>query len=440
MPIHCRSFIAPILFAAVLLLSAIFPAKAPALVGESNGTFGLDGSIRLIGVWFHNYDFDPYFMSKDTDEYLQCILRLTAMGRPSDRLKYEVHLVSAVDYRSTGGELSSVGFGASSGEKTRYRSWDTTYEYIDEKYTSGTAWMDRFNIKLHLDAFDLTIGRQAITFGKAYFWNPLDVYLPFDPAQFDRDYKPGVDAVRLDVPLGDFSGLTFTYVLGREVYFGQYVKSEPSLDTSWYGSSVLARYYTNISGWDLALQGGKIYGGYQLGFGLVGEIATIQVRAEAAQFWARDSRQLPWPYTIDLYENQFSGVIGLGRRFENSLDLEFEFLYNDGGEDNNLGIGLVRQQAGAVLHAGRYLAGLTATYEFTPLIVGRMAFIHSFTDSSSQIQPSVTWSVGDNSELLLAATVNIGDRPTYDPFRGIQVHSEFGNYPDYLFAEFKYYF
>ena len=425
---------------AALLLSLLIPSAATALVGDSNGPFGLDGSIRLIGVWFRNYNFTPYFQNQDTDEYLQGILRLTAAGRPTDRWNYEVHLVSALDYRSTGGEISTAGFGANGGAKTRYRAWDTTYEYIDEKYTSGTAWLDRFNVQLHFDAFDLTLGRQAITFGKAYFWNPLDVYLPFDPAQFDRDYKPGVDAVRLDIPLGDFSGLTFTYVMGREVYFGQYVVSEPSMDTSWYGSSVLARYYTNFHDWDIALQGGKIYGGYQLGFGLVGEVATIQVRAEAAQFWARDSRQLPWPFSKDLYESQFTGVIGLGRRFESSLDLEFEFLYNDGGEDNDLAIGLIRQQAGAVLHVGRYLAGFTASYEFTPLIVGRMAAIHSFSDSSTQLQPSVTWSLGDNTDLLLAATVNLGDRPTIDPLRGVQIHSEFGNYPDYLFAELKFYF
>ena len=42
----------------------------------------------------------------------------------------------------------------------------------------------------------LTIGRQAVSFGKAHFWNPLDVFLAFDPFQFDRDYKPGVDAQR----------------------------------------------------------------------------------------------------------------------------------------------------------------------------------------------------------------------------------------------------
>lgn len=31
------------------------------------------------------------------------------------------------------------------------------------------------------------------------------MFLAFDPAQFDRDYKPGVDAVRVDVPLGRFA-------------------------------------------------------------------------------------------------------------------------------------------------------------------------------------------------------------------------------------------
>ena len=62
---------------------------------------------------------------------------------------------------------------------------------------------------------DLTAGRQAITFGKAYFWNPLDVFFPFDSSQIDREYKPGVDALRIDVPLGAFSGLNLVGAAGR---------------------------------------------------------------------------------------------------------------------------------------------------------------------------------------------------------------------------------
>ena len=34
------------------------------------------------------------------------------------------------------------------------------------------------------------------------------MFLAFGSTQFDRDYKAGVDALRVDAPLGDFSGVT----------------------------------------------------------------------------------------------------------------------------------------------------------------------------------------------------------------------------------------
>ena len=49
------------------------------------------------------------------------------------------------------------------------------------------------------------MGRQPITWGVNYFWPVLDLFGPFSPAAVDRDYKPGVDAVRLNLPVGDFS-------------------------------------------------------------------------------------------------------------------------------------------------------------------------------------------------------------------------------------------
>src|SRR5574337_371271 len=88
------------------------------------------------------------------------------------------------------------------------------------------------------------------------------------PNQFDRDYKAGVDALRIDVPFGSFSGVNLIGALGREITAaGTYVGGGETWHTSWFGSAVLARVFTHVHGWDLSAQAGKIYGGYQIGGG-----------------------------------------------------------------------------------------------------------------------------------------------------------------------------
>ena len=429
------------LLAVLILTAAVLVTARPcqALVGDSYGPFGLDGSIRTIGGLVFNYDFPPYFADHDTDSFSQTIGRLTAMGRPSDNFSYEFHLVQTFTYASsvTG---SSAGFGLPAGQ-TRYRALDATWEWHTDKKTSAMLWPDRFNVKLSWPGLDLIIGRQAVTFGKAYFWNPLDVFLPFDPAQFDRDYKAGVDGLRLNIPLGDFSGLNILAVAGRKIGLdGLYRNSSRTVDADWYGSALLARGYTNLKGWDLSLQGGKIYGGYQLGAGLVGEIKGWSVRAEGAYFLAEDSPSLPWPYQGDLLEDHLTAVVGFGRRFESSLDLEVEFLYNGGGESRDLDLAMIRLQNGQLQHLGRYIFGATATYELTPLLVARLALLHSLTDGSTQVQPSLTYSLSDNSEVLLGAGLYFGTEPDLVWPVGATLNSEFGTFPNYILAEIKFYF
>ena len=45
--------------------------------------------------------------------------------------------------------------------------------------------LDRLNFQIQMDAGDLTIGRQAISFGSARIINPTDIFLPFDVRTFN---------------------------------------------------------------------------------------------------------------------------------------------------------------------------------------------------------------------------------------------------------------
>jgi hypothetical protein len=429
-------------FLSILIAISAFSlhgGTAWALFGNTESAFGLDGRLSTTNLLIDNYNFRPYFGNKSTDQTSQNILRLIAAGRPTEQLDYEVHGLQSYTYYSSRRETGGLYFGTS-GTDTRYRALDASWDWYKTSKSSASMWLDRFNLKATLAKVDIIAGRQPITFGKAYFWNPLDIFLPFDPRQFDRDYKAGVDGLRIDVPFGSFTGINLIGVAGRELeYSGKYV-DHGTLNASWYGSAMLARTFTTLQGWDLAVQGGKIYGGYQLGGGLVGEIGPVETRAEAAYFWARDSEPLPFPLEGELVEDSFTAVLGFGHRFENTLTVEMEYFYNGAGDSNNLDASFVRFASGNILQMSRNLTGFLISYEFDPIITGQFTAINSWDDPSAQIQPILTWSPSNNTELILGASINFGDRPRKDSAGEVKLRSEFGTFPDFYFMEFKVYF
>ena len=105
------------------------------------------------------------------------------------------------------------------------------------------------------------------------------------------------------------------------------------------------------------MQGGKVFGGYQVGAGVVGDVGPVQIRGEAARFLAATSDPLPSPLKGDLVEDATLLVVGLGHRFENSLSLDFEYFYNGAGDPGRLDAALVRTQYGSSLQMSRNLAG-----------------------------------------------------------------------------------
>ena len=315
-----------------------------------------------------------------------------------------------------------------------YRLTDASWEWGEDGHVSARIWLDRVNLKFSLPWFDVTAGRQAVTFGKAHFWNPLDVFLAFDPRQFDRDFKAGVDALRVDIPLGDFSGVTLVGAAGR----GEADPDDPgSDDIGWYGSAVVARVFTNMWDWDFAVQGGKIFGGYQVGAAVSGELGPIEVRSEGAYFMAMPGDPLP---------DHFSGVLGVGHRFEFDLLIEAEYLYNGSGDADDLqGVLEDRLGPGRTFHLGEHLLGMIASYEVLPILRGTLAWIFSLSDYSSLLQPGFVLSVSDECDFIFGAIIALGARPVggsvsvFPRNFDFGLQSEFGTYPNVYYMEFKFY-
>ena len=119
---------------------------------------------------------------------------------------------------------------------------------------------------------------------------------------------------------------------------------------------------------------------------------------------------------------------------------ELEYLYNGAGDSDDLNASFVRSITGNILQMSRNLTGFLISYEFLPILVGQMIWLHSWDDPSSSIQPVLTWSAADNMDLLIGANINLGDRPTGTSVQNFQIQSEFGTFSNLYFFQFKWYF
>ena len=133
-------------------------------------------------------------------------------------------------------------------------------------------------------------------------------------------------------------------------------------------------------------------------------------------------------------------MVGVGHRFDNTLTVQLEYFYNGAGDPDDLNVSLGRFATGNILQMSRHLTGFLISYEFQPIIVGQVVWLHSWDDSSNNIQPILTWSATDNIDLLIGANLNFGDRPEGTSALDLEIESEFGTFPNLYFMQFKWYF
>jgi hypothetical protein len=125
-------------------------------------------------------------------------LRLKLSGAFSGELTAEAHgLVSVTSPASPA--TASIATG------TTRRFFRLEHAEVSDDDVQAVLEFDRLNIGWDRRDLRLVAGRQAITWGVNFFWPALDLFAPFPPERIDREYKPGVDAVRLIVPVGRLS-------------------------------------------------------------------------------------------------------------------------------------------------------------------------------------------------------------------------------------------
>ena len=273
--------------------------------------------------------------------------------------------------------------------------------------------LDRLNVQFQLDAGDLTIGRQPITFGMARIINPTDVFLPFDVRTFNQEYRFGVDAVRFQHAFGQLSELDVGVIVGDGA----------RADTS----AAFLQVRTNVDGHDLQFALTRFAGQSLAGGGIQTALGDFGFWAEVAgvtgdEDYVRASTGFDYAFT----ENAF-GMI--------------EYHYNGAGAKDPADYGArfdaTPYQVGGVFLLGRHYLIPAFSLQVSPLVSLQFQSLLNLDDQSSFSLLAAAYNVAENCYMDFglygfSGTGIDGPPPT--------LGSEYGGNPTTFYVSLKYYF
>ncbi len=126
--------------------------------------------------------------------------------------------------------------------------------------------VDRLSLAATAGRFEFRAGRQPISWGTTLFLTPADPFAPFDPADPYREYRTGVDAVRVQYFPGAFSGID--------------VVVRPARTPVGRTLTALARARATVGGWDLSAWGGVLHDRAAGAAGITRTVAGAALRGE----------------------------------------------------------------------------------------------------------------------------------------------------------------
>lgn len=264
-------------------------------------------------------------------------------------------------------------------------------------------FLDNAYIKFRFKHFDLTAGKQQISLGTGYVWNPTDVFNIKE--LFDPTYEqPGHNAFRLDVPLGNMYTLTTLF----------------SPEDKWQNSAKLVQLKGRLSHFDysfIAIE--KIWRFHDytqfdmenmnfrelpekrklLGASTAGEVLGLGVWVEYAYNWMENT------------DNFYELVVGTDYTFNFQTYMMVEYYRNtlgktDYGQYNlNDWMRLLAMEQKSIARDQVYAF---IQHPASDLMNIGVSTIYSISDNSLALAPTLSYSLSDNVEIFAYLNFNIG--------------------------------
>lgn len=255
---------------------------------------------------------------------------------------------------------------------------DMSLVWVDNSSLIGISQLDRLNIDYTSGDFQITVGRQRINWSQTFVWNPNDLFNTYSYFDFDYEEKPGSDAVRI------------------QYYVGQSSKVELSTSLNWeHKITSIGLYKFNAKGYDIQFIGGVFNeSDYVIGGGFSGSIAGGGFSGELTYFH---------PMETDLDEDSaVTFSLHYDYTFSNSLNLQFETLYNGFGEDElSAGLGeiLFMDLSPKNLFPTKFALFASGAYNITPLSSLSLSGMYGPQGNFLYVGPTYLYSLSNAIEL-----------------------------------------
>ena len=247
------------------------------------------------------------------------------------------------------------------------------------------------------EALELSVGRQAISWGTTQILTPADPFPAFSPTDPFQVFRAGVDAARLRFYPGPLSEIDVVF--------------RPSRTDAGEEVTALARGLVTWRNWGLSAWGGSLYGDPAGAVGATGGIGPWAVHFEAV---VRDYRG-----TV-----VGRGAVGTFRLFQvagRDLSVAAEYQRDgrgaDGPDEILAVLGSREFRRGEYQVFGRNEAAVSAAYQVHPLWSVTAAAIWNLDDRSALVFPGFSWSLSNEASLAGGVFAGVGpgdpapDRP-----------------------------
>ena len=268
--------------------------------------------------------------------------------------------------------------------------------------------VDRAYIDYTEGDWQFRIGRQRINWGISKVWNPNDVFNSFSYFDFDYEERPGSDAINIRHYLGVTSSMELVFKMADN-------SSEMAL---------AAMYRFSKWNYDFQLLSGWVGDDYMLGTGWSGDIMGGGFRGEISYFSPRSTNN----------KSKEASVASLSYDYTlpNSLSLSIEGLFNSKGSTKNaVGSNVLFDQilSAKMLSRAKYSIFGQAAFPVTPLFTASFSTIVNPSDHSYYLNPSFSYSLSENIELMLTTQLFFGKNG-----------SEFGDIGQVVFGRLRWSF
>lgn len=385
-------------------------ARIPLIKGDDS-YLDLSGYVQSVsGVQYVTYDL-PIGTPASSGLNAE-VIRLEFSGQATDKVHLEFHdrlffQVSSIDEGLSTGTLTGLGATAQPD-----RSLDLSTTLVDENGFSLDNDIDRAAATIYTDAADITLGRQAITWGRGVIFPVADLWTKFSPFELDQTQKRGTDAARVLVYPNYTTELDF--VVADKGSFDDLSGGVRAAKTFDWGDGFVAA--------------GKFWNEIIAMAGVTATSGHVRGRIEAAG-----------PFNLDDGEVELPRVTVGGDYIASDAQLTVEYYFNGPGAAEPDGYFAQLNSdifaRGESYFLGRHYVGAAASYSGFERINLSLSAIANIGDPSVMIAPNFRYVLSDEADINVGAFQGLGDGPqiTFPP----QINSEYGTYGGFVFTQLR---